>query len=238
MPVTTINVNRQGYIDGSGGSNFNTARQTGATAVDSPSTDVGIAFRYFFSSGRGGGTHDFFRTYLHFATSGLSGIIPSGTTAVLNIKGSGTFDGGDFIVVKSGAFGGNGGTALNVFSDFFTNLDYTTDYSAEISSWSKTGNNAINLNSDAINDIYGSTHFTIALINYTHDYNNSAATSNTTLNNGIAFGTTITLVVTEPEAGPTGINTINTISSRPDGNFVGFVNTVAYASIETINTVS
>lgn len=234
MSVTTINVNRQGYIDGSGGSNFATARQTGATAVDSPSTNVGIAFRYFFSSGRGGGTHDFFRTYLHFATSGLSGIIPSGTTAVLNIRGSG-FGGGDFIVVKSGAFGGNGGTALNVFSDFFTNLDYTTDYSAEISSWSTTGNNAINLNSDAINDIYSSTHFTIALINYTHDYSNSAATSNTTLNNGIAFGTTITLVVTEPGAsGPANVGFVNKVAAAN----IGFMNTVAYGGIETINTVS
>lgn len=236
MPVTTINVNRQGYIDGAGGTNFATARQTGATAVDSPSTDVSIVFRYFFSSGRGG-LHDFFRTYLHFATSGLSGIIPSGTTAVLNIEGAGSFNGGDFIVVKSSAFGGDGGTALAT-SDFFSGLDYTTDYSAEISSWSKTGNNAINLNSDAVNDIYANTHFTIALINYTHDYSNSAATSNTSLNNGIAFGTTITLVVTEPETGPTGIATINTIDSRASSNLVGFVNTVAYTSIETINTVS
>lgn len=234
MAVTTINVNRQGYIDGSGGSNFATARQTGATAVDSPSTDVGIAFRYFFSSGRGGGTHDFFRTYLHFSTSGLSGIIPSGTTAVLNIEGFGTFNGGDFIVVKSSAFGGDGGTALAT-SDFFTSLDYTTDYSAEISSWSKTGNNAINLNSDAINDIYGNAHFTIALINYTHDYSNSAATSNTTLNNGIAFGTTITLVVTEPGAsGPANVGFVNKVAAAN----IGFMNTVAYGGIETINTVS
>ena len=51
--MPTINVGRQGYIVGQGNSNFTTARQTGNSAVDSPTGNVTIAFRYFFSSGRG-----------------------------------------------------------------------------------------------------------------------------------------------------------------------------------------
>lgn len=231
--ATTINVGRKGYIIGQGNSNFTTARQTGASAVNGPTGNEAIAFRYFFSSGRGGGTHSMYRTYLYFDTSVLSGLIPSGTTVVLNITGASN-NAGDFIVIKSTAFGGDGGTALAT-SDFFSSLSYGTAYSGEETSWNSSGNNAISLNSNALNDIYGNNDFILALVNYTYDFSNNASSTSVALNNGIAFGTTITLVVTEPTpSGPSNVAFVNTVAAAN----VGFINTVALGNIESINTVS
>lgn len=225
--MSTITLGRWGYIAGQGSSNFTTARQTGQTAFDRPGGNQTIAFRYFFSSGRGA-THSMYRTYLYFDTSGISGLIPVGTTAVLNITGV-TNNGGDFTVIKSSAFGGDGNTALAT-SDFYNSLSYGTAYAGEETSWSSSGNNAISLNSNALNDIYTNDDFTLAIINYTYDFSNSASSTSVTLNNGIAFGTAITLVVTEPS----DIAFVNTVAVDD----IGFMNTVAFGEIGSINTVS
>lgn len=228
--MPTVNIGRWGYIAGQGSSNFTTARQTGQTAYDRPGGNSTIAFRYFFSSGRGS-THSMYRTYLYFDTSGISGLIPGGTTAVLNITGV-TNNGGDFTVIKSSAFGGDGNTALAT-SDFYNSLSYGTAYAGEETSWNSSGNNAISLNSNALNDIYSNNHFTLAIVNYTYDFSNSASSTSVTLNNGITWSS-ITLVVTEPATGPSDVAFVNTVAAAD----VGFMNTVAFGDIESINTVS
>ena len=69
----TLASNRKGFITGASASNYGAALEvTTGTASDSASiTTTGL--QYFRSSGRGGGTFRFIRTFLHFNTSGISG---------------------------------------------------------------------------------------------------------------------------------------------------------------------
>ena len=80
------------------------------------------------------GTKRFKRVFLHFDTSGITGTL---TGAKISIDGgvSADADPNDTIMIKSTAFGGDGGTALAT-SDHFSSLDYSTAYSDELTTWS------------------------------------------------------------------------------------------------------
>ena len=164
---TTINSSRVGNIIAFN-SNFTTARQTAGTVSDG-TFSANDAISYQFSAGRGGGTHRFRRSYIHFDVSAITGVVSS---LVLNVRGN-TNTSSDVIVLKSTAFGGDGGTALSS-ADYFTNVDFSTAYSAEVTSWS-TGTNTITLNSTAESDIQNNDDFIVAIVNHNTDFSNSAA---------------------------------------------------------------
>ena len=88
--MPTINAGRVGFIRGTPSTSLNTARTSnGTTATDNPTTNITNAVQSFFSSGRGGGTILFFRTYVHFDTSGITSTPTSAKlklTTVTNIK--------------------------------------------------------------------------------------------------------------------------------------------------------
>ena len=181
--MATINVNRQGGGSGITSGVFATARSNAAFSV----TD-GITGQYdvqYFTSGRG---KRFKRVFLHFDTSGITGTL---SAAHIDVNGGGTSDPdpNDTIMIKSTAFGGDGGTALAT-SDHFSSLDYTTAYSSELTTWS-TGNNEYTLTAAALADIKNNDHFTAAIINHDADYANTdtGATDDITID----FGVTITL---------------------------------------------
>ena len=148
--MPTLSAATTGYIRGSSNSNFTDAREdNGSLVIQGATGTVNPAVEYIFSSGRGGGTHRMIRTYLDFDTSGISGTVSSAT---LNIESLGS-NSGDIIGLKTTAFGSSGGGTLSAAS-FFSTIDYTTAYTAEISTWEagsgKTAaNNAITLNSTA-----------------------------------------------------------------------------------------
>ena len=122
--MPTINVNRQGAGTGAVNSNFSTARTSNAASVTDGITDANFFVQYFSSSGRGGGTKRFKRAFLHFDTSGITGTL---SAAHIDIDGgtSASPDPNDTIMVKSTAFGGDGGTALAT-TDFYSSIDYST----------------------------------------------------------------------------------------------------------------
>ena len=192
--MALIETDKAGYIIGQASTTFATARQNGSSVVPAPTTNQPIAISYTATSGRGSLTHAMRRTFLYFDTSGLTGTI---SNASLNIEGV-TNHAADVIVLKSTAFGGDGGTALAT-SDFFSTIDFSTAYSSEYD-W-VVGTNDIDLNSGANTDIQNNSAFICAIVEHDKDYSNSAATSATSIQNGIAFGTTITLTYTEASSG-------------------------------------
>jgi len=192
--MATIDASKAGYVVGQASTTFATSRQNGSSVVSAPTNDQINPIMYKGTSGRGSLTHAMRRTFLYFDTSGLTGTI---SNASLNIEGV-TNHTANVIVLKSTAFGGDGGTALAT-SDFFSTIDYSTAYSSEYD-W-VLGTNDIDLNSGANTDIQNDNAFICAIVESSGDYSNTAATSATSKLAGIAFGTTITLTYTEASSG-------------------------------------
>ena len=219
--MATINVNRQGLGTGIANGNFNTARTNAALSVTDGIT--GEADVQYFATGR---TKRFKRVFLHFDTSGITGTV---TAAHIDINGGVVADAdpNDTIMIKSTAFGGDGGTALAT-SDHFSSLDYSTAYSDELTTWS-TGNNEYTLTAAALADIKNNDHFTLAIVDHDNDYANSATTGVADIT--IDFDVTITLDYTESASGYT--HDVNGLAAAS----IGKVTSVATASIGKINSV-
>jgi|TARA_R110002124_G_scaffold183377_1_gene350735 hypothetical protein len=219
--MATINVNRQGVGTGISNGNFNTARTNAASSVTDGIT--GEADVQYFATGR---TKRFKRVFLHFDTSGITGTV---TAAHIDINGGVVADAdpNDTIMIKSTAFGGDGGTALAT-SDHFSSLDYSTAYSDELTTWS-TGNNEYTLTAAALADIKNNDHFTLAIVDHDNDYANSATTGVADIT--IDFDVTITLDYTESASGYT--HDVNGLAAAS----IGKVTSVATASIGKINSV-
>jgi|TARA_R110000822_G_scaffold93078_2_gene214401 hypothetical protein len=226
--MATINVNRQGTATGAVSSSFNTARTSNAASVDDGNTGASVYVQYFSNSGRGGGTKRFKRMFLHFDTSGITGTV---SAAHIDIDGHlASADPNDSILVKSTAFGGDGGTALAT-TDFFSSIDYGTPYSTELTTWS-TGNNEYTLTSAALADIKNNDSFTLALVEHDSDFTNSDQITNGASDISINLGTTITLDFTEEAASGYTHNVIGVAAAS-----IGKVSSVAAASIGKINSV-
>jgi len=218
--MPTINVNRTGHIQGVSNGTFSTARTSNSgTVTDGVSGTKDVQF----FDGRG--SNRFSRVFLHFDTSGITGTL---SAAHIDIDGgSSSPDPNDTIVIKSTAFGGDGGTALAT-SDMYSSLDYGTAYSSELTTWS-TSNNEYTLTAAALADIKNNDHFTVAIIDHDADYSNTDTGSTSDVN--VNFDVTITLDYTLAATGyGHDVNSVATAS-------IGKVNTVATASIGKINSV-
>lgn len=227
--MAVINANRGGKALGQN-SSFSTCRTTAfSTPIDGNfNTTAAIAYTFAAGRGRGGGTHQIVRSFFHFDVSSVTGVVSS---LKLQIMGS-TNTTSDGIVLKSTAFGGDGGTALST-SDYFNSIDFSTAYSAEFTTWGASLNQ-ITLNSTAESDIQNNNDFTVVLVNHNNDFSNTAATTSTTQQNGINFSTNsnVRLKFTET-AVSSDITSVNTIARASITSF----NTIALANIDEINTI-
>ena len=214
---------KAGAIKGTASSNFATARSSNGTNVYGfGGGAVGIAFRYFFSAGRGGGTHSIYRTFLYFDTTGIAA-----SAANILIDGD-TNNAAGFAILKSTAFGGDGSSILNVTD--FTEIT-TTNYTTQQGTWNISGGspqNTISLNSTAVTDITNNNAFIVVFMNSTNDIPNSAATSNITKNNGVNFGTVSSGEFSNVKLDYQSATTSNITS----------VNGIALASIEEMNAIA
>ena len=213
-----VDIHRQGVGTGIANGNFATARSNAASAVTDGIT--GEADVQYFSSGR---TKRFKRVFLAFDTSGITGTL---SAAHIDVNGGSGSDPNpnDTIMIKSTAFGGDGGTALST-SDHFSSLDYSTAYSSELTTWS-TGNNEYTLTAAALADIKNNDEFIVAIIDNDNDYANSATTATADIT--IDFDVTITL---DYALAATGYS--NTVMGVASAN-IGKVTGVATANIETV----
>jgi len=191
MATQALNVGY--FIQGDVGSSAQNAHeQASGTAVSTGGAQPN-AIQYFQSSGRGGGTYRYTRTFLNFDTSGITGTTGAVT---LSIPGNGNAD-TTVTAVKS-----THATPILASGDDFDNIDVNTPYSSA-TSWS-TGTNTITLNATAIAQIVNEDDFDVALL-VTDDALNTEEPLELDgdIACGVNFGGTITInytaaVVTSP----------------------------------------
>ena len=186
--MPTINASKKGRIIGSTVSTQAAARDAASGTHHDETDGESLAVQWFRSSGRGGGTMRYIRSFLYFDTSGVTGTVASAT---LKIRGAGTgTQTADVIGVKSTAFGGDGGT--NLADADFNNLDHSTAYTDELAgaSWNTSANNDFTLTSTALTDIKDNNAFIIALIESNSDYPDTD-TGDLSHQTGINFGSTL-----------------------------------------------
>jgi hypothetical protein len=148
---------------------------TGGTA-NSTAHYYSRSIRTFHTSGRGGDTYYVARSFFAFDTSGISAT-PGEATLKIFGYGNGA---GDVIAVKATAPDLSTDIAV---ADFDAITGFTagasmngnvTDYSAELSTWSTSGYNDITLNAAALSDMASLSVFKVCIVEYDHDYLNSA----------------------------------------------------------------
>jgi len=225
----TLASNRKGFITGTSAANYATALNvTNGTATDS-ATGNQNCIQYFRSSGRGGGTFRFIRTFIHFNTTNLT----EASSISLQLTSAGGSDSSNFNVtaIKHSA-GSSNGSAIS--DSDFNNIDRTTAYSAT-TTFGTSGTVTINLNATAATQINENNDFNVALL-LTHDAiqtEEDPLESDGDISNIIAFSSAINLVYTEPAAPSGYTHKVNTIAAAN----IGKVDTVATANIGKINTV-
>ena len=85
--MPTLNLNKGGSIVGSVGSTQAAARDVTTGTSISQDIAVNSAVQYFKSSGRGGGTFRYIRSFLQFDASAITGTV---TAATLNVESEST----------------------------------------------------------------------------------------------------------------------------------------------------
>ena len=190
--MPTLILNKGGSIVGTADSTQAAARdETTGTSVDQ-GLSVLSAVQYFKSSGRGGGTFRYIRSFLQFDASLITDTV---TAATLNVESAGSSNTSHVIVIASDAFGG---TNSDLVVGDFDNIDFSTPYSSEITSWNTNGsNNAITLNAAAHSAISSNDSFICAIVDHDSDFQDTDSLSGDGSQTvGIDFSGTITLSVT------------------------------------------
>ena len=245
--MPTINVNRQGTATGAVSSNFNTARTSAAGSVNDGDTSSSIHVQYFHSASRGGLTKRFKRVFLHFDTSGITGTL---SAAHVDVRGTSSSDPNDTIMIKSTAFGGDGGTALAA-GDIDAIVGWTTGASAEgnvtkysspalgaglSTTWSTSGYNDLASTSDLRSDMKNNNVVIVCFMDYTNDFRNTALTSNVSLSTGL-WWTDYSGTSNDPHIEYTiaagYANNVNGVAAAS----ISKINGVATASIEKVNGI-
>ena len=168
MPDIFSNTN-DGKIDTGNVSGHSAARGASSGTATANENSSNSAIKYFRTSGRGATTVAIARSFFFFDTSGVTGTVASAT---LNISFSSNTSDFNIIIVKSDAFGGDGGTALA--NDDFNNVDFSTPYASAVATGgSSTGTATFTLNATALTDIKNNNAFIVALLESDYDFSNS-----------------------------------------------------------------
>ena len=154
------------------------ARNTiGLGVPDTDDVSKNSATSAIILSGPGGG-YTVLRAFFNFNSSGIGSTVSSATLKLY----AANFTAANIIVVKSAH---NPSSAsddwFNTWLDEATDVDWdaddVTEYSGEIDVTSTSAYTEITLNSTALSDLENDDTFVIAVLDYTHDYLNSAPTS-------------------------------------------------------------
>ena len=219
MPDIFSNTN-DGKVESGNLSSHAAARgaSTGTAAASDTST-VGI--KYFKTSGRGAATVNIARSFFFFDTSGVTGTVASAT---LNISFSSNTSDFNIIIVKSDAFGGDGGTALA--NDDFNNVDFSTPYASQTTDHPASETVTFTLNATALTDIKNNNAFIVALLGFDRDFSDSEPGSDVNE----------TLAITFSETG--GTSTDPKLSYTLQTGYSHDIMAVAAANIGKVNTVA
>ena len=191
MPTIFASENNGTIFNSNQSSHANARDATTGNSINTTSTNV-TAFPYVRSPGRSGGTvYRIDRIFLYFDTSTITSTPASAT---FSIQRTTTAPLGNFRIIKSNAFGGDGQTGLSRadfdafpgFSAGSTMSGNVTDYCDNIidaSAWgtsSDYNDTAINLNSTALSDMASNDFFILAIVNFDFDYKNVDSSINVT----------------------------------------------------------
>ena len=225
----TLASNRKGFITGTSQTNYASALNVATGTATDSATGNQSAIQYFRSSGRGGGTFRFIRTFIHFNTTNLAEA--SSISLQLTSAGGSTNSNFNVTAIKHSAGSSNGSSIVD---NDFNNIDRSTAYSAA-TSFASSGTITFNLNATAAEQINNNNDFNIALL-LTIDATESEEDpleEDGDITNSIAFSSAINLVYTEPAAPSGYTHKVNTVAAAN----IGKVDTVATANIGKINTV-
>lgn len=190
MATTTIEADLQGVV-----SNVKTFKSivwgsdirndpTGTSAITYTTNGTNNnAIRAGILSGRGDQTGYCGRTLLFFDVSSILGTI---TAATLNVLGTGTSVDADTIAILATAWGGDGSTTTLTTTDY-GEIDFSTNYSGQLTTWSTSGYNSYTLNSSAISAMNTDGYLNCAVIEYLYDYIGTSPSVDTLVNAGIEF---------------------------------------------------
>jgi len=228
--MPNLSANRAGFITGTSQTSYLDALSaTSGTATDSATGNQSSCIQYFKSSGRGGGTFRFIRTFIHFDTSGISGGSDF-LLKVVSVAGDSSDNLHKVTVVKSSAGSNNGS---QIVDNDFDNVDKNTNYSAA-TAFGSSGTITFTLNSTAASQIISENNFTVALL-LSLDVageEEDPLESDGDVTNGIAFSDAITLSYTAAAASGYTHKVLGVASAN-----IGKVNGVATANIGKIITV-
>ncbi len=236
MPTTTVNATLQG----SAGLTSNIAStnwtglirdvSTGDSAITytTPSS-IGSAIRVYLDTGRTNYIGRCSRVFLFFNNLDTS-ILGTITAATLKIYNASSSSNNTHTIAVEGSAWGNNGTTTTLSTSDYSNLDHSTAYSSENTTWN-AGTGVYNdfvLNSTAITAMNTNGYLNVAIIEGEYDYDNTNPTLDAAAKNaGIKFldsAYPIKLVITYTPA----FNSITTYSS-----VIG----VAAANISSINSI-
>ena len=225
----TLASNRKGFITGTSQTNYASALNVATGTATDSATGNQNCIQYFRSSGRGGGTFRFIRTFIHFNTTNLT----EASSISLQLTSAGGSNSSNFNVtaIKHSAGSSNGS---QISDSDFNNIDRNTAYSAA-TSFASSGTITFSLNAAAATQINENNDFNVALL-LTHDAiqtEEDPLEEDGNITNSIAFSSAINLVYTEPAA-PSGYT--HKVLGVASAN-IGKVNTVATANIGKVITV-
>ena len=175
-----IDAGKYGYCNSGNVTNFTSARETGSSATNEPtSANIKVA-DFFTDAGKGPRSWRFFRFFCAFDTSSYSsGYTISNltfnwrNTASTNCSPAICFP--TFIFVKSTAQG-DADTPLAV-SDYYSSVVYSTAYSSNFNISTSAGDASVSLNSTAVTD-FASGLLKVVMVQYGNDYSDTTSTSN------------------------------------------------------------
>lgn len=228
--MATLTASKWGKVTSNNQTTHSGARDAilGAATQNPTGTEV-TAIEYLRGAARGRGSiYRVSRVFYYFNTSAITGTVSSAT---LNIKGTSFSTSADVIVVPSTAFSGDGST--NLANTDIANISFNTNYSNEYTGWTSS-TNSITLKSQALSDIQNNNYFICAVIEYDHDYLDTAPSSNSSFYNSVDFASANLAYLDYTEAAGSDVATLNGLISSDITSF----NTIAHADIEAINGIT
>ena len=186
MPSQVVSATKYTRAVGPLSTSFSTARESDSSSHIDNTTSTNLeVVQYFQDSGKGATNHRFYRFFCAFDLSSFSG--HTITNLLFNYRSttSTTVSGAVEKRVAILKFDGMGnGPTFSDYNDneFFDDVEYSTPYTAVssgIPEWVDANtSNTITLNSDAMTDASDDGQLKIAIVQYTNDYSNTAASGN------------------------------------------------------------
>jgi len=224
--MPTVNATKYAIIGSTYGSSFTTARQTGNFATNQPS---GYTSGVFMSrvTGKDGTVYRISRFFMAFDLSAYSGQIITNLTLTFRSTTNTSSGGLEIKLLKHTAQGSGTTFSDAATSEFYSDVDFSTNYGTGIPYFSDANaNNTQTLSSGAMTDA-SSGSLRVVIVQNDNDYANSAPSSSINEKGVLSTSSTV----------QSGYIPYLTFTATPAGWTDGDVNGVLNADIDDVNSV-